>query len=613
MTPTEYLDAVLQLPHIARGLVQVSRDGKWIAWTWFGATEGAEVYAAPTDGSSAPLRLTETPQNSFVMTWTPDNRAVLVLQDYDGNERYQIFRIELAKPRVMIPLTEAQPPFFLRGADLHPNGHWLVYGANYDFDAQKVIEPTWVYRHDLETGERRVLARPTKTPSFRPKLAPTGLHVLYTRGELHPAGRQTWMADIEGKTDREILNVGADKQTSASWFPDGKRLVVLADTPTHKKLGVYELERDTVRWLIDDPTRAIEEAYVPFGSEQIIVVQIQSARASSSLLDPQTGTEIAFPPVRGNLYPLAPAGEQEWVGYYASSTQPDDLVRLAREESLPDKFVSLTRVWQITPLRQEDFVGAEDFHWTADDGLEIQGWLYRAANPRGTIVYVHGGPTAHSADRINSEIAFYIRAGFNVLDPNYRGSTGFGLEYRNAIKKEGWGGMEQQDIRAGIEALQRAGIAEKGRVGITGTSYGGYSAWYAITHFSPAIVAAAAPVCGMTDLVIDYKTTRPDLRPYSEEMMGGTPTQIPAKYRERSPIHFVQNIRGELLIVQGMQDPNVTPENVHAVTKKLQEAGVEYQLLAFEDEGHGIYKPKNMKLLCAQLADFFATAFDHYE
>lgn len=609
MAPTDYLDAVLQLPWIYRPWVQVSRDGKWIAWTWLGATEGAEVYAAPTDGSSAPLRLTETPQNTILMSWTPDDRSVLVFQDHDGDERYQIFRIELANPRILIPLTEAQPPYYLRGADLHPNGRWLVYGANYDFDAQRVLEPTWVYRHDLATGERRVLARPAKTSFFRPRLAPTGSHVVYPRAEQHPAGRQMWLADIDGKTDREILNAGADKHTAASWFPDGKRLVVLADTTTHTKLGVYDLERDAVQWLIDDPERTIQEAYVPFGSEQIVVITVQGARASSSLLDPETGVEVAFPHVRGNLYPLAPLAEKEWVGFYASSTQPDDLVRFATDDTAPEKFVSLTRLRDATPLREHDFVAAEDFRWNSDDGLEIQGWLYRAQNPRGTVVYVHGGPTYHHEDRIESEIAFYVRSGFNVLDPNYRGSTGFGLAYREAIKKEGWGGPEQQDIRTGIEALQRAGIAEKGRVGITGTSYGGYSAWYAITHFSTDIVAAAAPICGMTDLVIDYETTRPDLRPYSEEMMGGTPAQIPAKYRERSPIHFVQNIRGELLIVQGMQDPNVTPENVRAVTQKLQEAGVEYQVLAFEDEGHGIYKPKNMKILCTRLVDFFAAAF----
>ncbi len=101
------------------------------------------------------------------------------------------------------------------------------------------------------------------------------------------------------------------------------------------------------------------------------------------------------------------------------------------------------------------------------------------------------------------------------------------MTFREAIKQDGWGGREQEDIRAGIKALIAAGIAEPGKVGVTGTSYGGYSAWCAITRFPPELVAAAAPICGMTDLVVDYETTRPDLRPYSEEMMGGSPDRGP--------------------------------------------------------------------------------------
>jgi dipeptidyl aminopeptidase/acylaminoacyl peptidase len=224
-------------------------------------------------------------------------------------------------------------------------------------------------------------------------------------------------------------------------------------------------------------------------------------------------------------------------------------------------------------------------------------------------VTVHGGPTSRSEDRFDARIQYLVSRGFNVLAPNYRGSTGFGLAFQDAIKEDGWGGREQEDIRTGIEALIRAGVAEPGRVGVTGTSYGGYSAWCAITRYPTGLVAAAAPICGMTDLVVDYNATRPDLRPYSEEMMGGTPEQIPARYRERSPANFVENVRGRLFIVQGLKDPNVTPDNVRAVTRELDRLGKPYELLTFEDEGHGITRPENLRVLYPRLADFFAGAF----
>ena len=243
-------------------------------------------------------------------------------------------------------------------------------------------------------------------------------------------------------------------------------------------------------------------------------------------------------------------------------------------------------------------------------GLEVQGWLYRTpGRSTGTIVLIHGGPTHHAEDRFNAQVQYLVSRGFNVLTPNYRGSTGFGLWFQETIKEDGWGGREQEDIRYGIEALVRAGVAEPGRAGVTGTSYGGYSAWWAITHYPTDLVAAAAPICGMTDLVVDYHATRPDLRPYSEEMMGGSPEEVPDRYRERSPVNFVENIRGELLIVQGLRDPNVTPDNVHAVTKALGDHDIPYELLTFEDEGHGIARPENLKVLYPRLANFFERAF----
>jgi dipeptidyl aminopeptidase/acylaminoacyl peptidase len=108
--------------------------------------------------------------------------------------------------------------------------------------------------------------------------------------------------------------------------------------------------------------------------------------------------------------------------------------------------------------------------------------------------------------------------------------------------------------------------------------------------------------------VVDYYATRPDLRPYSEEMMGGSPEDVPVRYHERSPVNYVENIRGRLLIVQGLKDPNVTQDNVHAVTKVLDELGISYDLLTFEDEGHGISRPENLKVLYPRLADFFMAA-----
>ena len=610
MTPDQYLDALLVLPMLDNAAI--SRDGRWAAWTWWKAGPTADVYIAPTDGLAPPTRLTEGDENTVLVAWAPDSRSVLVRQDHGGDERARLYRVELQRPGVLQPLTEESPNYFLRGGELHPNGRWLVYGANVD-EAGVEIEQTWLYRHDLTTGARQALARPEKSAYYRPELNQQGTHILYARQDVHPAGHQVWMVDIDGRDDREVINVGASAKAEASWLPDGRRALVLAEAGTHRRVGLWDRETGEIRWLIDDPRRNIEAAFVPPGSAELVavVVEVRAARNHASLLDIDTGAEMHLPDLPGDLLPLRSLGGGVWAGQYYSSTQPFDLVRFSLDDLRPEAFVSLTRVWERTPLRPGDLAAAEDFRWRSVDGLEIQGWLYRTHNPRGTIIYVHGGPTAHSLDNLNPQIQFFVAQGYNVLDPNYRGSTGFGLAFQEAIKEDGWGGREQDDIRTGIDALIAAGIAVPGRVGVTGTSYGGYSSWCQITRCPPELVAAAAPICGMTDLVVDYETTRPDLRSLSEEMIGGRPDQMPERYRERSPIHFVSNIKGRLLIVQGLRDPNVTPENVHVVAGALQASGVEYQVLAFGDEGHGIKRPKNQQTLYMRLAEFFGEAFEH--
>jgi dipeptidyl aminopeptidase/acylaminoacyl peptidase len=600
------LDTLLSIPALFGP--RVSPDGKWVAWSWSRLGPAADVFAAPADGSQAPLRLTETVEgDTMVVSWTSDSDAVLVSQDNDGDERVRLFRVRLADPGMMEPLTAASPNYYLRGGQLHKDGRWLIYAANLDAEGGEEIETDRLYRHDLRTGERMVLARPEKGSIPWPELNRQGTHVLYSRNDVHPAGQQVWLVDIDGLEDREILNFGPRIKVSASWFSDGRRVLFVAEAESYRRLGVWSIDEKSVRLLVEDPTRNIEYSFVPPNGGPVVVVGVEQAGMRASLLDVQNGTETSLQHTRGNLVPLAKADNGGWICTHYDALHPVDLVRYSEEDG---ERTSLTGLPERMDIDEERFVAAQDFRWRSVDGMEVQGWLYRTRGEKlGTIVLIHGGPTSHAEDRFNAQIQYLASRGFDVLAPNYRGSTGFGLPFQESIKQDGWGGREQEDIRSGIEALIEAGVAEPGRVGVTGTSYGGYSAWWAITHFDPGIVAAAAPICGMTDLALDYYATRPDLRPYSEEMMGGSPKDVPDRYRERSPINSVKNIKGDLLIVQGSKDPNVTADNVHAVTKALEEHSIPYELLTFEDEGHGIARPKNLRILYPRLADFFHKAF----
>jgi dipeptidyl aminopeptidase/acylaminoacyl peptidase len=613
MTDDAYLHQLMTLPTVVEA--RLSPDKRWVAFLWYRMHENYDVFLVPSDGSQAPIALTNTPEATELVSWTPDSKAVIVSEDHDGDEFARLYSVDISQPLVMQPLTDDRPAYFIRGGMLHPNGRHLFYGANFDFETERVIEPTWIYRHDLISGERLPIAKPAGATWTVPELNKPGTHLIYPRRDLHPAGRQYWLVDVNGSRDEEILNFGEQVKVFADWHPDGEHIIFLSESSgdgnkDHFRLGLYHWPTHSLRWLIDNPDRVIESQWVTHDG-LVVVDEMKDANHLSTCLDISTGHETSFPRLPGNLLPLGQALDGTWIALYYFATSPSELVHLPLHAQNLAELVSLTKVWDHTSLSPDQLYHAEDFRWKSVDGLEIQGWLYRASpNPKRAIIYIHGGPTFHTENQLNPQIQYYVHCGFNVLDVNYRGSTGFGLSFRNAIKVDGWGGREQADIATGAQALQQVGLAQPGKVGVTGTSYGGYSAWFLITHYPPEIIAAAAPISGMTDLVVDYNTTRPDLRPLDEEMMGGRPDQVPVRYYERSPINFVQDIRGKLLIVQGALDPNVSPENVRQVRQRLDECSIPYEVLVFDDEGHGIIKPANQEVLYERLANFFHHAFE---
>jgi dipeptidyl aminopeptidase/acylaminoacyl peptidase len=582
---------------------RLSPDGRRVAWIAGNLGATTQLWHAPADGSAPPQAWVANDRDCDWFFWAPDSGSIILGQSRDGDERVGLSQIAL--DGAARDLTERRPDFYIHGGQIDPTGRFLVYAANRDPATGREIETNVIYRHEIATGERVALARLARAAYVTPRLSPDGKHVLYSRKDRDPAGRQLWLVGIDGARDREILNAGDARKAEGLWAPDSAQVVVTAEKDDHRRVGLLNIATDAARWLIDDPALQIAGAHWPKGSDRIVVTETKSARDLASLLDPATSRRTPFPGADGTLLPLGPAADGSWICYHYAARHPMRLVcqhgdALTSISDLPDRQVAAS-----------DLAAAEDFRWRSGDNLEIQGWLYRPKGAaRGAIILVHGGPTAHSEDAFDPEVQYLVAAGFAVLQPNYRGSTGFGLPFQDSIKQDGWGGREQDDIARGASALIAQGIASAGRVGVTGTSYGGYSSWCQITATPPEIIKASAPICGMTDLVVDYETTRPDLRPYSEEMMGGSPAEAPQRYRERSPIHFVDRIRGRLMIVQGMNDPNVTPQNVTDVRQRLDTAGIPYELLMFGDEGHGIAKPENRKHLCRQLARFFADAFD---
>ena len=153
------------------------------------------------------------------------------------------------------------------------------------------------------------------------------------------------------------------------------------------------------------------------------------------------------------------------------------------------------------------------------------------------------------------------------------------------------------------------GSARKSKIADVGNSYSGFSSWFAITRHAD-LVSAAIPMCGMYRLDIDYhQTGMPHGRAYSEEMMGGTPEQFPQKYANASPGNFIDQIRGHVMIVHGLADSNVSPENSHTAVRELTAAGIPHEFLLFEEEGHVVFRRSHVEIYLARSAAFVDRAF----
>lgn len=580
---------------------QVSKDGAWLAWSWTGHTDTANVWIVPTDGSAPPFLLTNGSDHFHVNGINADGSRLILSQSRGSNEHDRLFLLTRGSNE-LLPLTPEQSDHYVFGGSFHPDGRSILFTANVDYDAGQTVGGSWLYVQDLVTSTRRVIARSASIVDRTPEISPDGTRVLYHRGDLHPAGTQVWCARWDGSADRQLFSAGDRLRASGHWIDDA-HVLVHAETATHARIGVLHIDTGNVRWIIDDVTRNIESAIVGADGRQVALVEFDAGRLRPGLLDLASCGEVLLDQRRESWLPLQQHPSGDWIVEAYRSNGPHAFLRI-------NPAFGETRPLAASTSELHHFTPAANFHWSSSDGKSIQGWLYEPqGESRGLVVWVHGGPTWHSEDWVNPVVQFLVSAGFTVLDPNYRGSTGFGIPFREAIKQDGWGGREQDDIRTGIEALVAAGKAKAGRIGVAGLSYGGYSSWVAITRFSDLVNAACA-ICGMYELGIDYHNTEmPHGRAYSEEMMGGTPEQFPERYFNASPKNFVDRIKGKLMIVHGLADSNVSPANTELAVKDLDESGILYRLLTFPDEGHGIYKAGNRARWLTEMADFFTEAF----
>jgi dipeptidyl aminopeptidase/acylaminoacyl peptidase len=243
--------------------------------------------------------------------------------------------------------------------------------------------------------------------------------------------------------------------------------------------------------------------------------------------------------------------------------------------------------------------------FTAHDGLELSGWLYRPAGRSGPAPYVvsfHGGPEGQERPGFRSDYQALVAQGIGVFAPNVRGSSGFGKRFVNLdngpLRFEGI-----KDLKDCVDYLVTNRIAEAARVGITGGSYGGYMTMVGVT-FYPELFAAAVDLFGMVNFFTFFEQTEPWMAAISTTEYGDPKTQADL-LRDLSPLGKLDRIKTPLMVQHGANDTNVPVVEAAQIVENLKRRNVPVEYILFPDEGHGFRKEKNRITSTVKLVEFF--------
>ncbi|MGW6566678.1 prolyl oligopeptidase family serine peptidase [Streptomyces sp. NPDC054975] len=252
--------------------------------------------------------------------------------------------------------------------------------------------------------------------------------------------------------------------------------------------------------------------------------------------------------------------------------------------------------------------------FTGPDNREIHAHVYPPHSPDRTppgeelppyVVWAHGGPTGHAPLVLDLEIAYFTSRGIGVAEVNYGGSTGYGREYRERLREQ-WGVVDVEDCAAVAEALAAEGTADPARLAIRGGSAGGWTT--AASLVTSEVYACGTIIYPILDLLGWATDETHDFESQYLESLVGPLAEVPARYRERSPLDHVERISVPFLLLQGLDDVICPPAQAERFLARMAGRGIPHAYLAFEGESHGFRRAETMiRALEAELSLYAQT------
>jgi len=557
----------------------ISPDGQKVAFGW-NKTGQWHVYLIGVRGGE-PTQLTAGTESCISPRFSPDGRKLAYLQDYRGDEKFDIFILDLDSGRAE-NITPNTDEAILPSIRWSPDGRRIAFASNRGGKYSVYTMPSsggdasQLYQHEYADSD--------------PRWSPDGKLVMFasmTRGQdqgvfIVPAngGDVVQVGDANGPLDASM----------PGWSPDSRRIAFASTAHGMCDIGIYDLVEQQVQWLTDSSYECYSPVWCPDGSmiaykenrDGNVVIVLQRLDGTKRVFQLEQGIhdQQAFTPDSKHL-----------VHTFSSSRRPTDVwildIREEKSRQLTNSLPSSIdlRLLAIPTVARYPSVG----------GRTIPALLYKPLDwTEGTkapaVVFIHGGPAAQHDYDWYPTVQDFVARGFVVLSPNYRGSTGYGKEFRDANRFV-MGRDDLADIVAAASFLKHELHVDPERIAVTGISYGGYLTMCALTKH-PELWAVGSALFPFVNWFTEYENEREDLQYWDGENMGD-PSQDPERFREASPIFFMESVQAAVQLVAGAQDPRCPMSESVQARDVLLKLGKTVEFVVYEDEGHGFRKTEN--------------------
>lgn len=584
----------------------ISPDGDYIAYLG-PYNSRLNIYVQPADITAAPVRVTSGTERDITYYFWKNNTTLLYIKDAAGDENYKLYAIDRdgTNKRDLTPEQNVRIEVIDELTDFPDE---VIIAMNKNNPA--LFEP---YRLNIKTGEKKQLAvnKDMSNPitiwkadnEGKLRLAVsvekgTKTHLLYRETEDQPFKSllvSDWKDMVEplffdenNKYIYALSNLNRDKTALVKIDPANPQNpeIILE----HPDVDITYAERSPKKHKLVSAYYATDKKHLVFFDEDLKKIYEQLA-----LKFP--GDDIYFNGFDNE--------EKHFIVRTYNDKTPGDFYLYHAEEN------SITHLATInTNIQKEQMSAMFPIEYKARDGLNIHGYLTVPSGTSGknlpAVILVHGGPTSRDFWGYRADVQLLASRGYAVLQVNFRGSWGYGKNFTTAGFKQ-WGKKMQDDITDGAAWLVEQGVADKDKIAIFGSSYGGYSALAGVT-FTPDVYACGIAYVGPSNLFTLLNNLPSYWEPEKEmlfEMIGHPVTDSVLLYNA-SPVFHTENIKVPLFIAQGGNDPRVRKAESEQMVDALRSRDQHVVYMLKENEGHGFKLEENRLAFYKAMMGFLA-------